>query len=117
MRCVRAAAACVVLLATGCSVPLDDTASIYAAPGQFDFFKCPDLANRARAASQREAELTALMERAGHDASGAIVNTLVYQDELNTVRAQLQELRKVAGDKRCPPPAPEPTAASLQPVH
>lgn len=116
MRWVEAAAVCLAALTAGCSIPLE-TGGIYSAPGQFDLLKCPDLAARARAAAVREGELTALMDRAGRDTGGAIVNTLVYQDELNTVRAQLQALRKVSDDKRCPPPGPEPMATSLQPVH
>jgi hypothetical protein len=108
------AAVCFALLTSGCSIALDD--SIYAAPGKFDFLDCPGLANRAKAASARETQLTELMSRARESPSGPVVNALVYQDELNTVRAEIQALRKTADDKRC---APEiaPQAHPLAPVH
>ena len=118
MRWLRGVVAGLALLTAGCSMALDDVGSVYAAPGQYDFYKCPDLSTRAKAYAQRETELTGLMTRASQGAGGGIVNTLVYQDELNTVRAQLAMLRKASDDKHCPPPAPEPPpSSSLQPVH
>ena len=43
------------------------------------------------------------MERAKQDAFGPVVNTLVYQDELNQVRADQHTLMKAADEKRCTP--------------
>jgi hypothetical protein len=118
MRFVCGVVACLALLTGGCSMALDDVGSVYAAPGQYDFYKCPDIASRTKSFAQREAQLTDLMQRAGQGAGGVIVNTLVYQDELNTARAQLVLLRKASDEKHCPPPAPEPPpASSLLPVH
>ena len=108
------AAACLALLISGCSIALDD--GIYAAPGKFDFLDCSNIANRAKAASSREIELTEMMSRAQDGASGPVVNALVYQDELNTVRAELQALRKTADDKRCAPII-TPETHALEPVH
>jgi hypothetical protein len=108
------AAGCLALLTGGCSIALDDT--IYAAPGKFDFLDCPSIANRAKAASDRETQLTELMGRARDGAGGPVVNALVYHDELNTVRAELQALHKTADDKRCAPVI-TPEAHTLEPVH
>ena len=110
------AAVCLALLTSGCSIALDD--SIYAAPGKFDFLDCPSIAERAKKASARESELTSLMSRASEGAGGGVVNALVYQDQLNTVRAELQALRKTADDKRCAPMiAPQTQTHALEPVH
>ena len=108
------AAVCLGLLTSGCSIALDE--SIYAAPGKFDFLDCPSLAQRAQKASAREAELSSLMNRAAEGAGGQVVNALVYQDELNTVRAELRALRKTADDKHCAPII-SPQVRALEPVH
>jgi len=110
------AAVCLAVLTSGCSIALDD--SIYAAPGKFDFLDCPTIAERAKRASARETELAGLMTRASEGAGGPVVNALVYQDELNTVRAELQALRKTADEKRCAPViAPQTQTRALEPVH
>jgi hypothetical protein len=108
------AAVCLALLTSGCSIALDE--SIYAAPGKFDFLDCSSLAQRAQKASAREAELSGLMNRAAEGAGGQVVNALVYQDELNTVRAELRALRKTADDKHCAPVI-SPQVRALEPVH
>jgi hypothetical protein len=56
------------------------------------------------------------MSRARESGGGPVVNALVYQDELNTVRAELQALHKTADDKRCAPVINQETHA-LEPVH
>ncbi len=108
------AAVCLGILTSGCSISLED--SIYGAPGKFDLLDCPSLANRAKATAARETELTELMSRATETTSGPVVNALVYQDELNTVRAELEALRKTADDKRCAPVI-TPETHTLEPVH
>ena len=84
-----------------CSTTLEDAGNLYLAPGKFDFLKCPDLAKRSMEASAREKELTSLMDRANQDPAGPIVNALVYSTDLNTVRAELAQLRKTAAEKNC----------------
>jgi hypothetical protein len=69
-----AAAVCLALLTSGCSIALDD--SIYAGPGKFDFLDCASITNRTKTASARETELTELMSRARESAGGPVVNTL-----------------------------------------
>src|SRR5215475_12448626 len=90
------AAVCLAVLTSGCSIALDD--SIYAAPGKFDFLDCPSIAERAKKATAREAELTQLMTRAAEATGGQVVNAVVYQDELSSVRAELVALHKTADD-------------------
>ena len=108
------AAVCLAVLTSGCSIALDD--SIYAASGKFDFLDCPSIAERAKKASAREAELTQLMTRAAEATGGQVVNAVVYQDELNSVRAELVALHKTADDKHCAPII-SPQVQALEPVH
>jgi hypothetical protein len=102
------AAACVAAAMSGCAFSPDaDILSPYAAPGKYDFLDCPSIAQRLKTASAREKQLTDLMSRASEGAGGAIVNVIVYQDDLNTARAELRALRKAADAKQCPPPNPD----------
>jgi hypothetical protein len=101
-----------------CSIALDGTSGVFSAqPGKYDFLDCPSIATHSRNNAARETELTGLMERAKRDAFGPVVNTLVYQDELNQVRANQHALMKAADEKRCTPDVIKPTATSLAPVH
>jgi hypothetical protein len=102
----------------GCSIALDGASGVFSAqPGKYDFLDCPSISGRMKANAAREAELTGLMERARRDAFGPVVNTLVYQDELNQVRADGHALIKAGDEKRCAPDVIKPTATSLAPVH
>ena len=108
--------ACMALILVGtvaaCSTTLEDAGNLYLAPGKFDFLKCPDLAKRSMEASAREKELTSLMDRANQDPAGPIVNALVYSTDLNTVRAELAQLRKTAAEKNCERSASSATSMS-----
>jgi hypothetical protein len=101
----------------GCSIALDDSSGVFAtAPGKYDFLDCHSLSDRMKASSARQAELNELMERANRDRFGAVVNTLVYRDELNSVRADQQALQKASDEKRCLPEV-KPRTTSLEPMH
>ncbi|HVG52699.1 MAG TPA: hypothetical protein VM867_13780 [Xanthobacteraceae bacterium] len=115
MRIVCLGILCVAL--GGCSFALDESSGVFAAaPGKYDFLDCKSLSQRAQAAAAREAELSGLMERANRDAFGPVVSTLVYRDELNSVRADQYALRKAADEKRCTPDI-RPQSTSLGPMH
>src|SRR5436853_6726127 len=88
----------------GCSMALDDSSGVYAAqPGKYDFLDCPGLLKVRQTQTAREAEITALMERANQGGGGGVVNALVYRDQLNTVRADLQSAQRAADEKACAP--------------
>jgi hypothetical protein len=103
------------VMAAACSTTLEETTgSLYVAPGKFVLLKCPDIAARSIADSKREKELVSLMDRANQDPTGPVVNTLIYSTDLNTVRADLAELRRTAAEKNCNnevTAAPQPTAS------
>jgi hypothetical protein len=81
-------------------------------PGKYDFLDCPSIAKQLAATSYEEAKLARLMTRASEAADGAFVNAIVHQDQYNTARARLRELRKVGEVKKCSPSDlnPPPTA-------
>ena len=108
-------AICLAAATAGCSTALEDAGSVYLAPGKYDFVSCKDLAVRTKAAAEKEAELTGVMDRAAQEPVGVVVNAFVYRDELNTTQAQLRALRKASAEKRCAAEAP-PQATSLAPI-
>ena len=82
--------------------------SPYAAPGKYDFLDCPSITERIKTTSARERQLNELMTRASEASGGFVINAIAYQDDLNTARANLRELRKAAEAKHC---AIEPSSA------
>jgi hypothetical protein len=99
MRRWRAAAICVAGLISGCAE--SDVLSPYAAPGKYDYLDCASIVDRLKATSAREQQLAELMRRSNESTGGFIVNAVTYQDEINTARANIPELRKAAQAKRC----------------
>ena len=81
---------------------------------KYDFLDCPSITKRLARALYEEANLARLMTRASEAADGAFVNAIVYQDQYNTARAEVRELRKAGEVKKCspseinPPPAAPP---------
>ena len=87
---------------SGCTALSDnDALSIYAAPGKYDFLDCQSITTRLAGATTREAQLKDLIGHANEAPGGAIVSAMVYQDDYNTVRADIRALRKAADDKKC----------------
>ena len=104
----RLAVICAAVLVSGCAQT--DLLSPYAAPGKYDFLDCPSIASQLKGQTAREQQLRELMSRAQEGSGGSIVNAVVYQDDFNTVRANIRQLRKAAEAKHCPAdvvPAPQ----------
>jgi hypothetical protein len=101
----------IVSACTGTATLDSDALSLYAAPGKYNYLDCASIATRLKGSSARETQLRELMSRANESAGGSIVNAMVYQDDLNTVRADLRALHKAEEAKKCstePAPAPAP---------
>jgi hypothetical protein len=98
---ILSAMAPLIAAAGGCAFPLHD--SLFAAPGKFDSLDCASIASSVKTATAREEKLNELIERDNPGAGGTGVNTLIYQDDLNTVREDLTGLRQASDAKHCPP--------------
>jgi len=92
---------CAALVLAGCAGGLDSvhTGNFFVQPGNNQFLKCPDLAQRSVAGSNREKELVGLMERANQGTAGPVVNAMVYSADLQQVRADLQEVHATMREK------------------
>jgi hypothetical protein len=108
-RLAPVAVICVPILVLGCA---ESDLLSPVEPGKYDFLDCPSIAKQLAATSYEETKLARLMTRASESADGAFVNAIVYQDQYNTARARLRELRKVGEVKKCSPSDfnPPPTA-------
>ena len=106
VRAVRGALAAALVCASlgGCAGGIDRvySGSFWVEPGKYEFLKCPDLAQRSLDDSNREAKLMSLMERANQDTAGPLVNIMVYQSQLQQVRADLELLQQTSREKGCP---------------
>jgi hypothetical protein len=100
----RVAAICLAVLISGCAE--NELLSPYATPGKFDFLDCPSIIGRLKESADREQQLAELMRRTNEGTGGFIVNAITYQDQINTVRANIRELRKAAEAKQCTIEAP-----------
>jgi hypothetical protein len=107
------------VMTSACATTFEQVGSLYVAPGKFILLKCPDLAAKSTAASNREKELISLMDRANQDVAGPVINTFIYKTDLDTVRAELAELKKTAKEKNCndmvAAAKPPPTASAPHP--
>jgi hypothetical protein len=103
------AVVCAPMLVSGCA-ETDLLSPV--APGKYDFLDCPSITKRLARSLYEEANLARLMSRASEAADGAFVNAIVYQDQYNTARADVRELRKAGEVKKCSPsdlnPPPKP---------
>ncbi len=77
------------------------TGGFWVEPGKYQFLKCPDLAARSLGDSAREKDLMSLMERANQEAVGPFVNLMVYQSDLEQVRADQALIQQTAREKGC----------------
>jgi len=70
-------------------------------PGRYTLYHCDDLATRWKALSTREAELRGLMEKASDGGGGALIGTVAYRADYESVLAEKQVLQRTAADKKC----------------
>ena len=124
------AAGTLALLLGGCAMSDDKLAQMLVAPNKFALYRCDELAVRAKELATREAELKALMARAGTGSGGQLVSTMASRPEYLSVEGEMIELRRTATEKKCAPipelagvavpgataPAPTPQPASRPPA-
>ena len=91
------------LLLGGCAMSDDKLAQMLVAPDKFALYRCEEMATRAKELAVREAELKALMVRAGTGSGGELVSTVAYRPEYLSVQGEMIELRRTAAEKKCAP--------------
>ena len=88
------------LALTGCGLS-DGAGALFVDPGRYTLYHCDDLATRRKALITRENELRGLIERAGESPGGAVVGSLAYRSEYDSVLAEEKLLQRNAAEKNC----------------
>ena len=84
---------------SGCAA--NDGGALLIDPGRYDLYKCDDLAARWKLVSAREKELHALMDRANQTGGGAVIGSLAYRSDYETVLSDERLLQRTAAAKGC----------------
>jgi hypothetical protein len=93
----------VAALIGGCAMNYQQLGTYYVSPGKYDYYRCRDLGPEIATWTDREHELTGVMQKASQEASGTFVNAIVYSPELGIARENLRAAREEAQRKNCSP--------------
>lgn len=73
-------------------------------PGRYSAYHCNDLAARWKVLVARDKELRDLMDRADQGGGGgAVIGSLAYRTDYESVRSEERLLQRTAADKNCNP--------------
>jgi hypothetical protein len=78
-----------------------DPFTVFADPGQYEFFNCEQLTAQRTARKVREEELKLLMDKAEHSTGGAFVNLIIYKSDYVTAQEDLKVIDATARVKKC----------------
>lgn len=98
LRCALAGAAMAAV--AGCSMS-NGAGSILIDPGRYSAYHCNDLATRWKALIAREKELRELIERADQGGGGAVIGSLAYRPDYESVLSEEKLLQRTAAEKNC----------------
>jgi hypothetical protein len=82
----------------GCS---NGSGSLLIDPGRYDAYHCNDLAARQKVLAAREKELRELMARADQGDGGAVIGSLAYRTDYESVLSEERLLQRNEADKKC----------------
>jgi hypothetical protein len=99
-----------------CGCAGNDSGALLIDPGRYDIYKCDDLAARWKLVSARERELRGLMDRASQSGGGAVIGSLAYRSDYETVLSDERLLQRTAAAKNCPQSFQVGTAPSQVPL-
>lgn len=110
-RRARIAAVCFVALGVGgCAMSEDTVSTLLVAPGNYEFYSCPQLVSAAASLRGRQKQLEDLMARAETDFGGKVMSATGYRPDYLRVRGELRSVETTAREKQCDltPPQPKP---------
>jgi len=88
------------LTLTGCGLS-DGAGALFVDPGRYTLYHCDALAAQRKALMARENELRGLIERAGESPGGAVIGSLAYRSDYDSVLAEEKLLQRNAAEKNC----------------
>ncbi len=96
----------IALMVASCGTSDYGPGAILVDPSRYTFYHCDDLTKRSKELTDRERELRDLMEKAGESAGGAVIASIAYRSDYETVLTEERLVQRTAADKKCNP-APE----------
>jgi len=96
-------AAFVAAVLGGCTTSYQELGTYYVAPGKYEYYRCRDLGVEIAQWTDRERDLSEVMQRNGAETSGTFINAVVYSPELGIARESLRAAREEAQRKNCSP--------------
>lgn len=85
---------------SGCGLG-DGAGAILVDPGRYSAYHCNDLAARWKVLVARENELRGLMDKASEGGGGAVIGSLAYRSDYETVLTEQKLLQRTAAAKNC----------------
>jgi len=82
----------------GCS---NGAGTLLVDPGHYSAYHCNDLAARWKVLTARDKELRDLIDRADQGGGGAVIGSLAYRSDYESVRSEERLLQRTAIDKNC----------------
>jgi hypothetical protein len=92
-------------LLAGCTTSVENTFTLFADPGKYEFYSCDQITAQRKQWSTREQELRTLMSKAEQDTGGVVVNVLAYKADHVAASEELKVLEATARSKNCETPA------------
>jgi hypothetical protein len=78
-----------------------ETSFLFAEPGKYAYYNCPQLAVELKTWTKRQQELKSLLDRADQSAGGTAVGLLAYRGDYVSASEELQMLHSTAHSKNC----------------
>jgi hypothetical protein len=70
-------------------------------PGRYTAYHCDELAARWKILKAREKELSGLMDKANESGGGAVIGSLAYRTDYESVLSEEKLLQRTATEKNC----------------
>ena len=75
--------------------------SLFVDPGRYEVYHCNDLVTRWKALTERERDLRALMDKASQSGTGAVIGTIAYRSDYESVLTEEKLVQREAAEKKC----------------
>ena len=92
------------LTVTACTSTVENSMTLFADPGRYEFQNCENLAQVRQTWKAREQELTELMNRAEQATGGAVVNVIAYKGDYVAATEELKVIESTMRVKKCSTP-------------
>jgi len=99
MMCLAALATVSVMVAS-CGTD-NGPGALFVDPGRYDAYHCNDLAARWKALLEREKQLRNLIDRAQEGSGGALIGTMAYGPDYDSVLTEKKLVQRRATELKC----------------